>query len=166
MPSLKGTILICITFLMTVGGVLTYVSQQDRYSIYPHDKGLFVFDRKTATLNFCDNETCQMVKAMVPIQEPETTLITMPPQSAIVNGSVSLQSPVMAITPQGGVQPRAVAVPLQQRTRPPLSPDPAASEGQKLNYRPMNQASYDNHTPGNEGGTPSRSSSYGDFPHE
>lgn len=104
MTSLKGTILGCITFLVTVGVVITYFSQQDRYALYTHEKGIFVFDRKTATLNFCDSQICQMIRPVLPLQEPDVVMngmSGMPSQNSIVNGSIPMSAP--AITPQGAM---------------------------------------------------------------
>ena len=104
MTSLKGTILGCITFLITVGIIITYFSQQDRYSLYSQEKGIFVFDRKTATLNYCDAQTCQMIRPNIPTQESEVVMAGisgLPGQSAVINGSISVSSPVMVPQQQG-----------------------------------------------------------------
>ncbi len=118
MASLKGIVLVCMTILIVVGAGITYHSQQDRYVVYPHEKGLFIFDRKTATLNFCDSETCQMVKPSVN-QEPETMVVTVPAQNAIVNGSMSMQQSPRRLNPQQQrpSQPGTARVPAQQMNR-------------------------------------------------
>jgi hypothetical protein len=110
MTSLKGIILACITLLITVGVVITYLSQQDRYALYAQEKGIFVFDRKTATLNFCDSQICQMIRPVLPAQEAEAFMAGMagvPAQNSVVNGAFPISPPPMV--PQGGVMQQPMA---------------------------------------------------------
>ena len=57
----KATILACMTFLAGIAIIIMYASQQDRYAIFSQDKAIFVFDRKNATLNFCNEHACQLI---------------------------------------------------------------------------------------------------------
>ena len=124
MTSLKGTILGCITFLITVGVVITYFSQQDRYALYSQEKGIFVFDRKTATLNYCDAQTCQMIRPNIPMQESEVVMAGisgLPGQTAIVNGSIPVSAPAMVPQQQGIMRSSMATTPPMMMQQQPMT---------------------------------------------
>lgn len=105
MTSLKGIILGCITFLITVGVFVSYFAAYGRYNLIPQGKGLFIFDRKTATLNYCDSQTCQMIQPVFPLAQNEAVLATangIPSQNTVISGTVSV-SPSVMVPSQGAM---------------------------------------------------------------
>lgn len=59
--NIKVALVSCVTFLIGLGVVVTYMSQKDRYTLYPQANAMYIFDSKTATLNYCTDKNCQMV---------------------------------------------------------------------------------------------------------
>ena len=58
------------------GGFVSYFAAYGRYNLIPQGKGLFIFDRKTATHNYCDSQTCQMIQPVFPLAQNEAVLAT------------------------------------------------------------------------------------------
>ncbi|MBY0281382.1 MAG: hypothetical protein K2W94_04410 [Alphaproteobacteria bacterium] len=111
----KATILACATFLVGIAIIIMYASQQDRYAIFSQDKAIFVFDRKNATLNFCNEHSCQLITPYVGENG------ALPPQMAQV-----IQQPFMPqMAPQGSLQ--APAVPMGQAQQAVIVAVPQAS---------------------------------------
>lgn len=109
----KATVLACVTFLAGIAFVIMYASQQDRYAIFAQDKAIFVFDRKNATLNYCNDHACQLITPYAGENG------AMPAQMAIMNGQAGVMQmaqiaqPFMPqMAPQSSLQ--APAAPIQQ----------------------------------------------------
>jgi len=114
----KATILACMTFLAGIAIIITYASQQDRYAIFSQDKAIFVFDRKNATLNFCNDHACQLITPYAGENG------AMPAQMAIMNG----QPVTQAMMQQSGImQMSQVAQPFMPQMTPQSSLQGTAS---------------------------------------
>lgn len=113
----KATILACVTFLAGIAFVIMYASQQDRYAIFAQDKAIFVFDRKNATLNYCNDRACQLITPYVGENG------TMPAQMALFNGQqagmmqmAQIAQPFMPqMAPQSSLQTPSVPMQPQQQ---------------------------------------------------
>lgn len=110
----KATVLACMTFLAGIAFVIMYASQQDRYAIFAQDKAIFVFDRKNATLNYCNDHACQLITPYVGENG------VMPAQMAVLNGQqagmmqmAQFAQPFMPqMAPQSSLQ--SPSMPMQQ----------------------------------------------------
>ncbi len=115
--NIRSTILACVTFLIGIAIVISYVGQQDRYAIFSQDKAIFVFDRKNATLNYCTADNCQLITPHAGTPDMAAAMAGIPSQMAIINGQpVMVQaSPMMAATqtmgPQSSLQNMPMMVP-------------------------------------------------------
>ncbi|MBR1944332.1 MAG: hypothetical protein IJ848_02560 [Alphaproteobacteria bacterium] len=69
--STKITILLCLTILVTSILVMSYNEYVNRFSIIAtQDNGIYIFDKKSATLNRCENGHC----TAIPTQFPQNPL--------------------------------------------------------------------------------------------
>jgi flagellar biosynthesis GTPase FlhF len=65
--SVKITIVICSTIIVVAILFLSYKEYINRYSLIPgKDDHIFVLDKKTKMLNYCDSEKCNMVELQLP----------------------------------------------------------------------------------------------------
>lgn len=105
--NIKSTILACVTFLVGIAIVITYVGQQDRYAIFSQDKAIFVFDRKNATLNYCTADNCQLITPNAGTPEMAAAMSGLPSQMAVINGQpVMVQASPMMPQQQAIVNPQ------------------------------------------------------------
>lgn len=125
----KATMLACATFLAGIAIIITYASQQDRYAIFSQDKAIFVFDRKNATLNFCNDHACQLITPYVAENG------VMPSQMALMNG----QPVTQAMMQQAGIiQMSQTAQPFVPQMSPQSSLQaPAAVQGMVGGMQPQ-----------------------------
>jgi hypothetical protein len=97
--NLKGTLIACITFLVGIVVIITYVSQKERYLLYPLGNSLYIFDSKTATLNYCNDKNCQMVAPQGGMMDPSYASyggpMALPNQTAVI-----MAAPAMPAYPQ------------------------------------------------------------------
>lgn len=161
--NIRSTFLACITFLVAVGIYITYQGQQDRYAVFAQDKAIFVFDRKNATINYCTNESCQLITphvtdatnlvmgsmpaqtAMVAQSSPQqvaTTIMAplMPPQqtpvpSSLQGAAISQQQQQMMMAVPAGMQAQQVAMPQPSTVTatPPVAAAPANTKASSKN---------------------------------
>ncbi|MBY0462528.1 MAG: hypothetical protein K2Q34_05045 [Alphaproteobacteria bacterium] len=130
----KATILACITFLVGIAIIVMYASQQDRYAIFSQDKAIFVFDRKNATLNFCNEHACQLITPYVgengalPPQMAQVIQPFMPqmaPQSSLQTPAVPTAQPqqvVLMSAPQASAKSPAAAPAAAPTAAPAAAP--------------------------------------------
>ena len=65
--STKITILLCLTILVTSILVMSYNEYVNRFSIIAtQDNGIYIFDKKSATLNKCQNGQCTTILTNFP----------------------------------------------------------------------------------------------------
>ena len=65
--STKITILLCLTILVTSILVMSYNEYVNRFSIIAtQDNGLYIFDKKSAVLNRCENGRCIAIPTQFP----------------------------------------------------------------------------------------------------
>ena len=133
----KATILACITFLVGIAIIVMYASQQDRYAIFSQDKAIFVFDRKNATLNFCNEHACQLITPYVgengalPPQMAQVIQPFMPqmaPQSSLQTPAVPTVQPqqvVLMFAPQASAKSPAAAPTAAPAVAPAAAPTAA-----------------------------------------
>lgn len=65
MNGLKATMILCLTLLIILATFLIYNSQQERFIMMPiqNDRSVYIFDRKTHTLNYCPHdEHCRHIE--------------------------------------------------------------------------------------------------------
>jgi len=100
MNHFKSVLLVCVTFLITVVVVLMYYSEQTRYMVYQNKDYLFVFDKKTAVLNYCNEEQCHVVRPFIPTATPEvlnSSLSNISSQAAVVIATDKLSKEQVAM---------------------------------------------------------------------
>ena len=71
MNGLKATMILCLTALITLATFLIYNNQQERFIMMPiqNDRSVYIFDRKTHTLNYCPHdENCRHIE-LAPAEE-------------------------------------------------------------------------------------------------
>lgn len=61
MSAVRITTMLCITALVIITGVMVHSNSQDRYVILPQNNSMFIFDRKTAAVNYCTADQCKLV---------------------------------------------------------------------------------------------------------
>ncbi len=74
MNGLKATMILCLTLLITLATFLIYNNQQERFIMMPiqNDRSVYIFDRKTHTLNYCPHdENCRHIE-LAPAEEPSS----------------------------------------------------------------------------------------------
>jgi hypothetical protein len=100
--NIKVALMTCVTFLISVGVVVTYVSQKERYILSPQGNAMYIFDSKTATLNYCTDKSCQMVTPQSIGPDAYAALaaagMAMPNQPIMMQGQSMIQ-PIMAPIP-------------------------------------------------------------------
>lgn len=65
--STKITILLCLTILVTSILVMSYNEYVNRFSIIAtQDNGIYIFDKKSAVLNRCENGRCIAIPTQFP----------------------------------------------------------------------------------------------------
>jgi hypothetical protein len=130
--NIRSTVLACITFLVGIAIVITYVGQQDRYAIFSQDKAIFVFDRKNATLNYCTADNCQLITPHASGPEMAAAMSGIPSQMAIINGQpVMVQgvaAPMMTTASQVGPQ-TSLQIMLPAGMQPMVAAAAAAKDG-------------------------------------
>ena len=101
--STKITILLCLTILVTSVLVMSYNEYVNRFSIIAtQDNGIYIFDKKSATLNRCENGQCtaiqthfpqnpllQMGSTQQPVQQYATNVTQIPSQKQNNNRNVN-----------------------------------------------------------------------------
>ncbi len=133
--NIKSTIMACVTFLVGIAIVISYVGRQDRYAIFSQEKAIFVFDRQNATLNYCTANDCQLITPHATTPEMAAAMSGIPSQMAIINGqAVMVQAaPMAAAVPQVmGAQTSLQNVPMMmpQGMQPMMvATTPTASKG-------------------------------------
>jgi hypothetical protein len=85
MQAIRATVMVCVTSLVILAGVLVYLNQQDRYLVMPQDKSIFVFDRKSALINYCTANSCQLVMPQGFNDAPQMNVVMSP------NGQFAVQ---------------------------------------------------------------------------
>lgn len=99
--NIRSTIMACVTFLVGIAIVISYVGRQDRYAIFSQEKAIFVFDRQNATLNYCTADNCQLITPHATTPEMAAAMSGIPSQMAIINGqAVMVQAAPMVAAPQ------------------------------------------------------------------
>lgn len=71
MHSVKTTLILSLTTLISLAGYIAYNSHQDRFILLPiqTDKSIYVFDRKSNTLNYCTSDNqCKLIKMNLPAE--------------------------------------------------------------------------------------------------
>ena len=110
----KATAIFCFTLIIGAGMALFYAQYTDRFSIITTKEGVFVFDRKEASLNHCDNDAnCKTILlARSPIETAKAVCENMVEQGRVATSSIG-----------GGL------IPFQQESGKPadLSPPPSSS---------------------------------------
>ena len=103
MDSTKITILLCLTILVTSVLVMSYNEYVNRFSIIAtQNNGIYIFDKKSATLNKCENGQCTTIQTHFPqnpllqinsthqpVQQYATNVMQIPTQHPINNKSVN-----------------------------------------------------------------------------
>ena len=65
--STKISILLCLTIIVTSILVMSYNEYVNRFSIIAtQDNGIYIFDKKSATLNKCENDKCILIQTNFP----------------------------------------------------------------------------------------------------
>jgi hypothetical protein len=82
--SLRSTILACVTTLCGIAVVIAFLSNRERYSVVGGQSAIYVFDKKTATINYCNDKTCQLITPQGTTIEAMRVMAGMPAQNAIV----------------------------------------------------------------------------------
>jgi len=95
MQAIRATVMVCVTSLVILAGVLVYLNQQDRYLVMPQDKSMFVFDRKSALINYCTANSCQLVMPQGYNDAPQMNVVMGPNgQFAVQPTSQTMSMPV------------------------------------------------------------------------
>lgn len=97
--SIRSTILACLTSLACIAMIIAYVSNRERYTLVNNQNALFVFDKKTATLNYCNEKNCQLITPQGTTIEAMRTMAGMPAQNSIITAQ---QQPQMVGFNNGG----------------------------------------------------------------
>lgn len=110
MSAIRVTAMLCMTALVIITGALVYANKQDRYVILPQNNSMFIFDRQTASVNYCTADQCRLVmpygSASMPGMMPGMAMPGMPPgfqPFAMPNGSAPAANPQQAsmVVPTG-----------------------------------------------------------------
>ena len=72
MHGIKATMIFSLTALILLAAYIAYQGQHERFVLFPlkTDKGIYVFDRKSNSLNYCtgDNQ-CKLIKLNLPAEQ-------------------------------------------------------------------------------------------------
>lgn len=115
--SVKITLLLCLTGVTLCVLVLSYGEYTNRYAIVAtQNNGIYIFDKKTVTLNKCENGKCEVIRANFP--SDRLPLGSAQTQAVAVNGINSLQnvSPAPVYTGVSSETPTSVIPPSGSNT--------------------------------------------------
>ena len=109
MSIIRSTLMVCITILVSVSMTLLYFYTEERFDVVKSKEGIFVFDRKTTSLNYCTKYKCSLInprfihknaldEKFTPLQSSPVVAPSYPPQM----GSYPMPNAQM-IAPQGYV---------------------------------------------------------------
>lgn len=83
MFAIRVTVMLCITVLVIITGAVIHSNNQDRYIILPQNNSMFIFDRKTSSINYCTADQCKLVMPYGNTQAPGTN-----PAMSMINTSI------------------------------------------------------------------------------
>jgi hypothetical protein len=72
MHGIKATIIFSLTTLILLAAYIAYQGKHERFVLLPlkTDKGIYVFDRKSNSLNYCTSDNqCKLIKLNLPAEE-------------------------------------------------------------------------------------------------
>ncbi len=91
--NVKITLLICLTFITSAVLFLSYSEYNHRYElITTQNNGIYIFDKKTTTLNKCENGKCETIQTNFPTDRILGRLSTSTPVQAIPQTGIPAQS--------------------------------------------------------------------------
>lgn len=61
MNIMRSTLMVCVTIIISVAMTLLFMYSEERFNIIKGKDGIFVFDKKTTALNYCDDEHCILI---------------------------------------------------------------------------------------------------------
>lgn len=61
MNIMRSTLMVCVTIIISVAMTLLFMYSEERFNIIKGKEGIFVFDKKTTALNYCDDEHCVLI---------------------------------------------------------------------------------------------------------
>ena len=133
MNIIRSTLMICITILLSVSMTLLYFYTEERFDIVKSKDGVFVFDRKTTSLNYCTKQKCSLISPrFIHKSSYDDKLISSPcsPQMNSYPPSYAVPNPQM-LPPPGYVMPQPwYPAPISGATHPapkPLLPQTTAN---------------------------------------
>lgn len=121
MSIIRSTLWVCATVLICVLLAIGYGYHKNRFEIVQNPKGIFIIDRKTTTINFCDEKRCYLVgNEFVFPRQP-----IIPPQMMMPQNQMMQQPQIMQ---QQGIQPQGMQQELlPQRTAPTVAQRPGTT---------------------------------------
>ncbi|MEI8295883.1 MAG: hypothetical protein WCG04_05105 [Alphaproteobacteria bacterium] len=130
MSVVRAALTLSLAIVISVGMVVLFLYNKERFNIVAQNNGIFVFDSKNATLSFCTNKKCTLISINsdhYPARDmsliPQGFIDSTPPypQGFISPNAVTHQNPV--IYPQYQ-QPAAPVVQPVKAPPPPPPPPP------------------------------------------
>jgi hypothetical protein len=61
MSVVRAALTLSLAIIISVGMIVLFLHNKDRFTIIPQNKGVFVFDYKNSSLSFCDNKGCTLI---------------------------------------------------------------------------------------------------------
>lgn len=99
MSVVRATLLICATILLSIATVVFYNYYQDRYVLVTQEDGLYVFDRRQATVNYCDSDSC---KAITPQFTLQAMIQAIPKQASLGTPNIDIPKELQSALAQPG----------------------------------------------------------------
>ncbi|MES2608401.1 MAG: hypothetical protein V4544_06710 [Pseudomonadota bacterium] len=92
MHSVKATLILSLTTLISLASYIAYNSHQDRFVLLPlqADKSIYVFDPKNNVLNYCTSDNqCKLIKLNLPAERESTSSVLPASLLSILDGKQS-----------------------------------------------------------------------------
>ena len=94
--SVKITLLVCLTCITSSVLILSYNEYTNRYELITSQNNcIYIFDKKTTTLNKCENGKCEVLRTNFPTisKNTATTMQAMPVSNNMPNQTSSFNEP-------------------------------------------------------------------------